>query len=178
MSTQRAFSINLGSSFTGLALVAQPLLPSGTAFGPPITTGFVEIGLGNYLWTTTALPDNFVGGVRFSTIQGTLLAFIDVNAVTTSAGSGAVQVDHNYGGADVLAYKTQAGIGIDGAVVRVFLKTDFDMGNTSINYMVAETSTDINGRWVMALMLSPAIYSIQFFKQGQYGPDTVNVTVS
>jgi hypothetical protein len=178
MTTQRAFSINLGPSFTGLSLMAQPILPSGEANGSPITTGFVEVGLGNYLWTTTALPDNFVGGIRFSTVQGTLLAFIDVNAISPNAGTGAVQVDHNYGGPGALAYKTSAGVGIDGATVRVFLASNYSAGNTGPIYKVAETSTNINGEWVMPLMLDPATYTVQFFKQGEYGPDTINVTVT
>lgn len=183
MTQQRAFSINLGSSFTGLTLSAQPVLPDGTNTGPSLTTGFVEIGNGFYLWTTDSLADDFVGGIKFSTTGGTFLAFIDVNLAPTVAidaltGDGSVQVDHNYGGPDALAYRTNSGLGIDNATVRVFLKTDFDAGNVTLRYRIAETTTDINGRWVNPLYLDPSVYTLVFFKQQAYGPDNVVVVVT
>lgn len=183
MPKQRAFSINLGPSFTGLALAAQPILPSGAAAGPPITDGFVEIGSGNYLWTTTALANDFVGGIRFSTTAGVLVAFIDVNAapatvVDVLTGGGSVQTDHNYGGPDALSYKTAAGVGIDNAIIRVYLKSDYDAGNTATQYRKAETLTDANGRWTKAVFLDPGTYTVVCFKQGAYGPDTIDLTVT
>ena len=92
-------------------------------------------------------------------------------------GTGSVVVDHDYGGADALAYKTAGGVGIDNAVIRAYLKTDYDAGNTGSGYIVATTTTDVNGRWTNQMNLDPATYTLYYFKQGAYGPDTQEVTV-
>ena len=44
-------------------------------------------------------------------------------------GSGSVAVDHNYGGADALRYVTQNGAGIEDAVVRAYLSSEYSQGN-------------------------------------------------
>lgn len=93
-------------------------------------------------------------------------------------GIGSVVVDHDYGGADALAYKTEGGAGIDNAVVRAYLKTDYDAGNTGSEYIKATTMTDVNGRWTDQMNLDPATYTLYYFKQGAYGPDTQEVTVA
>ncbi len=92
-------------------------------------------------------------------------------------GLGSVVVDHDYGGADALAYKT-GGVGIDNANVWAYLKTDYDAGNTAMGYIKAMTTTDVNGRWVSQMNLDPATYTLYYFKQGEYGPDTQEVTVT
>ena len=93
------------------------------------------------------------------------------------AGTGSVVVDHDTGGADALAYKTAGGVGIDNAVIRAYLKTDYDAGNTGSAYIKASVTTDVNGQWSAQMNLDPATYTLYFFKQGAYGPDTTEVTV-
>jgi len=94
-----------------------------------------------------------------------------------AVGDGSVVVDHDTGGTDALAYKTSGGAGIDNAVVRAYLKTDYDAGNTGSAYIKATTTTDVNGRWTAQMNLDPATYTLYFFKQNTYGPDTQEVTV-
>lgn len=75
------FSIALGASKTGLTLVAQLVDGAGADVGIPITTGFVEIGNGYYLWVG-AIPDDHTGGVKFyeSGVPGTILTFSSINS--------------------------------------------------------------------------------------------------
>lgn len=60
-------SIDLGSANTGLVatLRAQLVNSNGTLTGSEISTGFIEIGNGQYLWNYVSVPDTFRGGVSF-----------------------------------------------------------------------------------------------------------------
>jgi len=60
MSYSKTVAIQLGASRTGLDLAAQLYNSAGVATGAEITTGFAEIGLGNYMLTLT-LADGFQG---------------------------------------------------------------------------------------------------------------------
>lgn len=75
------FAIVLPSSQTGLTLEAQIVDNSGVNVGAPITTGFTEIGVGNYLWSSAnAIPDDQRGGVKFQISPGgALKAFAPIN---------------------------------------------------------------------------------------------------
>jgi hypothetical protein len=95
-----------------------------------------------------------------------------------SVGGGNIAVNHNTGGTDNLRYTTSAGAGISGAIVKAFLKTDYDAGNRSDSYLKGRTVTDVNGRWLTDLYLdSGYTYTILFYKSGIFGPDTKEVTL-
>jgi hypothetical protein len=84
------------------------------------------------------------------------------------AGTGDTPVNHNTGGADNLAYKTAAGVGIDNAVVRAYLKADYDAGKFTLR---AQATTDVNGRWVAPMYLNAGnTYVFIFEKPGVFGP--------
>lgn len=68
----------LGVSKTNQSLTAQLVSPSGTPVGSLISSGFVEIGQGNYMWTYDQFPASFRGGVKFFS-GNNLMAFITVN---------------------------------------------------------------------------------------------------
>jgi len=102
----------------------------------------------------------------------------DVGLSTINIGDGSIQVDHNYGGTDTLTYRTSGGAGIDNATVRCYLTSDYNNGNTGRSYLQGETMTDVNGRWQSAFFLDPADYTLIFFRQYQFGPDRVDITVS
>ena len=78
MSYRRTVSLALGGSQTGLTLSAQLVDVAGASVGGAVTSGFVEIGLGNYLWDYAAWPDGHRGGVKF-TAAAVLKAFLAVN---------------------------------------------------------------------------------------------------
>jgi hypothetical protein len=95
-----------------------------------------------------------------------------------SIGDGAVTVNHDTGGPDALAYKTSTGSGIDNAVMRAYLKTDYDTGNRTSAFVRAQTSTNAQGRWQRDMHLDPGQYVIEFVKQGQFGPDITPLTIT
>jgi hypothetical protein len=68
----------LGVSKTGQSLKAQLVSPSGTLVGSLISSGFVEIGQGNYMWTYDQFPASFRGGVKFFA-GNNLMAFMTIN---------------------------------------------------------------------------------------------------
>lgn len=75
-------NLALGSGKAGIAdLRAQLVDTVGANVGAAVSTGFVEIGAGNYLWHYGAFPDAHRGGVKFysAAVPGTVLAFLAVN---------------------------------------------------------------------------------------------------
>lgn len=114
------------------------------------------------------------------TAINTQATLIDHTPVTRAEiyGDGSTTVDHNYGGTDVLAYQTASGQGIDNATVQAFLKSDWDAGRRGTSYIKGSTTTNTRGRWKAAMMLDPDVYTLVYFRQGSYGPDTRAVTVS
>ena len=79
MSYTLDFSVALGSGSTGLSLKAQLVNSAGTNVGSEVTSGFTEIGAGNYLWSGT-IPDDHQGGVIFmDQDDDSVLAFSDIN---------------------------------------------------------------------------------------------------
>ena len=87
-----------------------------------------------------------------------------------------VKVDHNYGTPAALRYQTAGGAPIEGALIRVFKKSDFDQGLTSV--ALAVTQTDALGNWVSPVWLTTGFtYTISFAKEGLYGPDSREILV-
>ncbi len=93
-------------------------------------------------------------------------------------GSGAILVNHNYGGTDNLRYVAPNGVGIDNATIQVFVKSDYDAGKRGRGYIIAESVTGTDGRWVRDVALDPGEYTVVFFKQGLYSPTVTNITVA
>lgn len=90
-------ALALGAGQTGLTLSAQLMDTTGANVGGAVTSGFIEIGGGNYLWTYASFPDAFRGGVKFSAAS-VLKAFVGINpeeaervdaAITSRAPAGA-----------------------------------------------------------------------------------------
>lgn len=95
-------------------------------------------------------------------------------------GCGDIVIDHNYTGADALAYVDATGYAVSGAAVYVFNKSDFDAAYPALpdrSLAVAQTTTTTNGRWAIALNLFAGDYSVLYEKTGEYGPDTQFITV-
>ena len=104
----------------------------------------------------------------------------DATPVTVSdvLGPGSVIVNHDFGSTDNLSYKTSGNVGIDNAIIQAYLKSDYDNGLTTASYIVAQTITNVLGRWTRNMVLDPEEYTLIYYKQGYYGPDRRDVTVS
>lgn len=92
-------------------------------------------------------------------------------------GGGSRLVNQDYGGIDALAAQAPAGNRLDGVTIRAYRQSDYQAGNYTEAYVVGTTTTDVNGSWVNPLMLDPGTYVLVFYLQGQYGPNTVTITV-
>lgn len=87
-----------------------------------------------------------------------------------------IRVDHNYGNVDELRYVAGSGAGVPGATVRIWKKPDYLQG--LLDAAVAVTQTDDDGRWLAPVYLTPGFdYVVELAKPGQFGPDTVTITV-
>ncbi len=93
-------------------------------------------------------------------------------------GTGSISIDHNYGGTDALAYVIDGGTAVEDALVQAYLKAEYDAGNRTRNYVKAETRTGANGRWESEMRLNAGTYTLVYYKQGEYGPDIQEITVS
>ena len=76
-----SIAISLGSKATGYTLGAQLVDSNGNDYGSQITSGFSEIGTGNYIWTYTGFPTGFRGGIKFyqTSTPSFILAFLSMN---------------------------------------------------------------------------------------------------
>lgn len=87
-----------------------------------------------------------------------------------------VKVDHNYPSPANLRYQTSGGLPIEGALVRVFKKSDFDLGLTTV--ALAVTQTNARGEWVNPIFLTAGFtYTCLFSREGLYGPDAKEIVV-
>ena len=81
-----------------------------------------------------------------------------------------VKMSHDYQLPGELAYVTDGGSPIENAQVRVYLKSDYDIGN--LGSPVGVTTTDAGGKWRNPILVNPGFsYVVRFEKPGEYGPD-------
>lgn len=93
------------------------------------------------------------------------------------AGAGCVTVTQDYGGVDALSYRLADGCGIEGASVLAFLASDYALGLRTPSHAQAATWTTAKGWWTYSLKLNPGDYVLVYEKPGEYGPNTVELTV-
>lgn len=93
-------------------------------------------------------------------------------------GSGCVRVDHDYKEESIYVYQTADCCGIEGATIMAFTAADWAGGARTAEYAVATSQTTANGTWAWAMQLDPGDYILLFEKPGEYGPDTVEITVT
>jgi len=93
-------------------------------------------------------------------------------------GTGAVMVNHDYGGTDNLRYVGPNGSGIENGSIICYLKEDYDAERRSRGFIIAETRTNVDGRWTREMYLTPGDYTLVFFKSGEYSPTVKEITVS
>jgi len=93
-------------------------------------------------------------------------------------GSGCVRVDHDYKEESIYVYQTGDCCGIEGAAILAFTAEDWADGARTAPYAAGASQTTTNGAWAWAILLDPGDYVFLFEKPGEYGPDTVTVTVT
>jgi hypothetical protein len=94
----------------------------------------------------------------------------------TGTGDTAVNADTLDDEGSNMYYKTGGGDGIGGAIVRAFVASEYASSGTAATLRGTTTTAD-DGSWVDDLQLNAGTtYTIWFWKQGAYGPDTTEVT--
>lgn len=87
-----------------------------------------------------------------------------------------VSLDEDYTTENALQYTDDNGDPVEDAQVRVYKKTDYDLENYSA--AVGVTTTDSAGGWVNPVTVEAGFtYTIEYFKPGYFGPDTIEVVV-
>lgn len=98
--------------------------------------------------------------------------------VSDLTGSGPTLVDHNYGGTDNLAVMTADGVRIEAATLAAYRESDYLAGRRTQEFAVANSRTNVDGRWTEPMALSSGSYLILVYKQGVIRPRTVAVEVA
>lgn len=95
-------------------------------------------------------------------------------AETPPAFDNTVKVNQDFGLPDALQYLTPGGTPICDAQIRVYYKSDYDVGK--LDNPVGITMTKKDGRWANPVLVLPGYnYVIQFFKPGEFGPDVSTI---
>ena len=102
---------------------------------------------------------------------------ISEDDIQPTTGDGCVRVDHDYGEDNAYVYQTGDCCPIAGATILAFTLEDWNGGARTPEHAVATSQTTTNGEWAWAMKLNPGDYILQFEKPGEYGPDTVPLTV-
>jgi hypothetical protein len=115
-------------------------------------------------------------------VKGLQISQARMTEYLSLAGCGSIYVNHDYGGENALAYIDDTGecpCPIVGATVTAYRKEDYDqaLGAPDASAIVAATHTVGNGTWAEAMGLDPGEYVLVYEKQGEYGPDVVDITV-
>ena len=153
-------TVDTGETVATAGSVAK--IAQGSAGGNVTVGAFTVASLIQMVTEDTGLSAATVGSVALIA-QGTALS-----------GTGTTVVNHDTGGADELTYESSPGVGISGASVKAYVKTDYDADVLTIR---GQTITNDSGEWVNPLYLdSGTPYSIRFELPGQYGPDISDVT--
>lgn len=91
-----------------------------------------------------------------------------------------VAINHDFERPDTLTYVSPGGKPIEGAIVRVFDKAEYDAGK--VNNPIGKTLTDRDGRWRDSILVEAGrTYYVIFQKidpLGSFGPDKVEIVAN
>ena len=134
-----------------------------TAVWNALTSGMVTVGsIGKKLadvvfnWSTGAIPsaqDN-ANALLGTDNGGDTVAEQLQDAAQSASGDGDTIVDQDTGGAGNLRCVDSNGDGIDNAIIKAYLTSEYAAGNYVVR---ATTTTDSNGDWVSPMMLNSGL---------------------
>lgn len=86
-----------------------------------------------------------------------------------------VMVNHDYPHANDMCVVDKTNVPIEGVVIKIFDHTDFFAG--LISTWVAETISDVDGKWVDPILLDAGrSWVVYFEKATMYGPKHIEIT--
>lgn len=87
-----------------------------------------------------------------------------------------VALHTDFGGIDALRFEDENGDPVEGAVVRVFTKLEFD--TNALDNPIGVTATNATGRWVNPVFVNAGdTYTVHFQRDGLVGPVSVEIIV-
>jgi hypothetical protein len=98
--------------------------------------------------------------------------------ITDFTGGGSVLVDHNYGGTDALTVMTLSNVRIDNATILAYRRDDYLAGQRTSEFVVGQTTTNVDGRWVSPIMLDVGEYTLLVYRQGVITAKSFNLSVT
>lgn len=124
MPKTKTISFYLGKNDIGMDLSAQLVRYDGLNITSYLTTGFVDIGNGYYLWNYNNFPENFQGGVKIykSTDLTKVIQFIGVEIASENLCSSCGTCDTSYGETFAITYSD---IGSTNFYALLFSAVDF-----------------------------------------------------
>lgn len=97
------------------------------------------------------------------------------NSVTLAI-TNTIMVNENFSSDNALIYQDGNGAPIAGAIIRVFFKSDYDAGRTTI--ALATTTTNALGGFTAPIFLTTGFtYALVWSLESKYGPDLEEITV-
>jgi len=172
------------------AFTAAPADPYLSLTEDAIIKGLYEVSESRTVWTdgTYLVVVYKQSGVSPSPVADTLIGaeeiyirddtevIVDASiAALLDVGSGDTAVNHNTGGVDNLRAVTIGGDGIDGVIILAYLKSEYDTGGRTLR---GSSITKADGRWLYDMMLSSGLtYTLVFYKEDEYEPNNVEVTI-
>lgn len=150
----------------------------------PFRISFVEESPSNYVLSldSSSLPDGvyslstfeLVGDVELEAGEPVLLRIQDGRQLSGLA-LGSINLTDSSGGKDNLRYLQANGSPVEGALITVYLSSEFVQGNLNT---IGRTTTRADGRWETPILVeSGATYTVVFQKEGHFGPDQAEVVV-
>jgi len=138
---------------------------------------------GFYSFELTANDLNFLGRATLvftddDVCRQVVLPLLVIPAISfdqfgSLVGIGNVEIDSEYDGND-WRYLTTGGVGIDDATVKVYLKSEYDVGVYTLR---ASSVTGTDGTWGPVYLNTGLTYTVVFYKSGVYGPDNLEITI-
>lgn len=97
-----------------------------------------------------------------------VVAYDPTTNSTTDAGTGDIEVTHDFGGTDALRV-VHSGEGLDDVVIRAYITSDYEAGDFTVK---AQAHTGSDGRFIAPMMLDADTYTLTFQKDGYELADT------
>ncbi|MEM4206293.1 MAG: hypothetical protein QXQ43_03330 [Nitrososphaerota archaeon] len=118
--------------------------------------------------------------INYTVVSNPTIINVKNGEIVTDTFIDKVAINHDFERPDTLTYVAPDGRPIEGAIIRVFDKAEYDAGK--VNNPVGATITDSNGRWKNSILVEAGkTYYVIFQKIDpvmSFGPDKVEIVVN
>ena len=153
------------------------IVPTVVDLSTVATTADMSTLLGRMTSTRASNLDNLDKAISTVATGMSLAEHNHLMAIPTEFGSGNVLINHNYSSSDYLRFIDSNGNGIDNAIINIYLKSEYIIGNSSESLSRGSTTTTVDGRWKNSIRVDQGfVYIVEFYKQGSFQISTIEIT--